>query len=162
MKFTKILTVFSFVAALGFGVAQPGLVDVAYAADTVQSCNAKTPSMNFDSATGKCVAKTVVPNSAFTDKDVLKTDDVTKDPNGTSAVSTINERVITLAKAFAGIVLAIAVFFIVYAGYKYVVSQGDSKQTEAAKMMIVSAFIGLFISLAAFVILNFFTGVITG
>lgn len=74
------------------------------------------------------------------------------DPN----VNVINGKIFKFAYLIGGLVMGVSVVMIVYAGFKYATSQGDPKQTETAKMQIISAGIGLFIVCLAFVILNVF------
>jgi cytochrome b subunit of formate dehydrogenase len=63
-----------------------------------------------------------------------------------------------IAKIFAGFVLAISVIVIVYGGLKYVLSQGDSRSAETGKMLIIYSGIGIFISLSAFIVVKMFQG----
>lgn len=49
-----------------------------------------------------------------------------------------------------------AVAMIIYAGFKYITSQGDPKQTESAKQQLWYSGVGLFIVLTAFTILKLF------
>ena len=86
--------------------------------------------------------------------DILSPSDV-----GNDGVNNINAKIYTLAKVFAGLVLGIAVLVIVYAGIKYVLAAGNDRETASAKMMIISAIIGIVISLGAFAILNAVTSV---
>lgn len=71
-------------------------------------------------------------------------------------VDTINKKIYKFVQIISGLVLGVAVLMIVYAGFKYATSQGDPKQTESAKMQIISAGIGIGISMLAFVLLNIF------
>lgn len=77
----------------------------------------------------------------------------------TGDVKTINDRIYSFAATIAGLVLGVAVVMIVYAGFKYATSQGDPKVTEQAKMQIISAGIGIFIAMLAFVILKIFSSI---
>lgn len=55
----------------------------------------------------------------------------------------------------------VAVIMILYAGYKFVTSRGDTKQVESARKIITYAIIGMIIVLLSFFILNFLS-TITG
>ncbi len=56
---------------------------------------------------------------------------------------------------FSGIV---AVFMILYAGYKYISAGGDPKQADSARNTLTYAVIGLVIILISFFIVNFISG----
>lgn len=62
------------------------------------------------------------------------------------------QNVVTAALLFAGVV---AVFFIVYAGIRYITSRGDPKAVEGAKNTLTWAIIGLIVILLSFFIINF-------
>ncbi|MBI2034526.1 MAG: hypothetical protein HYT11_02215 [Candidatus Levybacteria bacterium] len=55
----------------------------------------------------------------------------------------------------------VAMFFIIFAGIKYLISRGDPKQIEGAKKTLTYAIVGLIVVLSAFFIINFL-GYITG
>ena len=57
---------------------------------------------------------------------------------------------------FSGIV---AVFMILYAGYKYISAGGDPKQADSARNTLTYAVIGLVIILISFFIVNFISGI---
>ncbi len=52
----------------------------------------------------------------------------------------------------------VAVFFLVYNGYRYMTAAGDSGKTEEAQKGIANALIGLVICIAAALIVNFVLG----
>ena len=56
----------------------------------------------------------------------------------------------------------IAVVVVVIGGVKYMISQGDSGQTQAAKNAITYSLVGLVVTLAAFAITNFFIDALEG
>ena len=56
---------------------------------------------------------------------------------------------------FITLVVIVAVGILIYAGFKYVTSQGDSSKAEEAQKMIMYAVIGIIIAVAAAVIVNF-------
>lgn len=66
--------------------------------------------------------------------------------------------VIRAALIFAGVA---ALFFLMYAGFKFVTSGGDPKQVQSAKQTMTFAIIGLALVLLSFAII-FFIGYITG
>jgi hypothetical protein len=49
----------------------------------------------------------------------------------------------------------IAIFLVVYGGFKYIISQGDSEKTKTARQTIVNSMIGLTITLMATLIVSF-------
>lgn len=85
---------------------------------------------------------------------------VTANGTQTTEVGQLNTVLFTLVKTISWLVLGVASIVITYAGFKYATSQGEPKVTEQAKMQIVSAGIGLFISLLSLLILKVFTSVI--
>ena len=68
------------------------------------------------------------------------------------------QNILFFALMAAGIV---AVIFIIYAGFRYVTSEGDQKRIDSARKTLTWAIIGLIIILMAFFIVNFI-GTITG
>jgi len=77
----------------------------------------------------------------------------------TPHVDANNNLITTITDILYTIVGAISFLFIVYGGFKYVVSHGDPQATAKAKDTIIYAAIGLLIVLSATIITNF---VITG
>jgi hypothetical protein len=71
----------------------------------------------------------------------------------------IQDILLNFATIFCYIVFGVAAIMIAYAGLKYVTSQGEPKQTEAAKMQIIAAGIGLIIAMLTFVLLGIFQDV---
>ena len=57
-----------------------------------------------------------------------------------------------------GIVGALTFLFIVYGGFKYVMSRGDPQATNTAKNTIIYAVVGMIITLSAAAIVNFVFG----
>jgi hypothetical protein len=53
-----------------------------------------------------------------------------------------------------------AIGFIIYGGYKYILSQGEPDKTKGARQTIVNAFIGLIITILASVSVNFLAKVL--
>jgi hypothetical protein len=60
-------------------------------------------------------------------------------------------RLLSLLFFFAGV---LAVFFIIWGGFKYAISTGDPKNIQEAKEIIYRAIFGLIISMAAFAIVR--------
>lgn len=56
---------------------------------------------------------------------------------------------------FITLVIIVAVGVLIFAGFKYVTSRGDSSKAEEAQKMIMYAVIGIIIAVAAAVIVNF-------
>lgn len=71
---------------------------------------------------------------------------------GNSSINTIFGEVANILVFLVG---AVAVIFIIIGGLRYVTSNGDSKQTEAAKNTILYAVIGLIVAIASYAIVNF-------
>ncbi len=67
----------------------------------------------------------------------------------------LTTKVRTGINVFLFIIGAIAVVMVVYGGFKYVVSGGDSTSVTSAKNTILYAVIGLIIALLAYAIVNF-------
>lgn len=60
----------------------------------------------------------------------------------------------TLRNWLFTIVIVIAVVFLIYAGFQYITSGGDTKKIEGARAMIVNVVIGLVIAIAAIGLVN--------
>ena len=75
-----------------------------------------------------------------------------------SCIPAIFRNVVFAAFLFAGVV---ALFFIVYAGIRFITSRGDPKAVEGAKQTLTWAIIGLIVIILSFTIINLiadFTG----
>jgi hypothetical protein len=73
-------------------------------------------------------------------------------------IPAVFKNVVSAALIFAGIV---ALFFIIFAGIKFITSGGDAKQVEGARKTLTFAIIGLIVVLLAFFIVHtigFLTG----
>lgn len=79
----------------------------------------------------------------------IKTDD-------DSAVGSLVSTMYTFGQTLAGLIFGVSVIVIVWAGFKYATSQGDTKTTEQAKMQIITAGIGIGVALLAMVIVKVF------
>lgn len=88
--------------------------------------------------------------------DENKTSDICKDYKNSSdnEVGTLIARVLKIMLFIIG---ALSVVMIVYAGFNFVTSAGDSGKVNKAKGIILYAVIGLVISLLAYAIVNFVT-----
>lgn len=78
----------------------------------------------------------------------------TKNGNRDTQVKKINTYIRYTAVTVAGLSSGFAVMMIVYAGFMYTTSAGEAKQIQKAKVTIMQAGIGMFISLLSFVILG--------
>ena len=67
-------------------------------------------------------------------------------------------RILAIFNTTLGVAGAIAVLIIVIAGFRYIVSQGDSSQVAAARNAILYAVVGLVVIMLAFAIVNFVIG----
>lgn len=74
-------------------------------------------------------------------------------------VKSIVDTMFMFAQTISGIIFGVAVLMIVWAGFKYATSQGDTKVTEQAKMQIITAGIGIGIALFSLVIVQIFGNV---
>lgn len=74
----------------------------------------------------------------------------------------INELISNITFWVLGITGAIAVLFIILAGLRYITSQGNSKQAEAAKSALMHAIIGLVIVIVSFFIVRLVLAVLAG
>jgi len=79
----------------------------------------------------------------------------TTDNDGT-ALASIVATMYKFGNYLAGLIFGVSVIVIVWAGFKYATSQGDTKTTEQAKMQIITAGIGIGIALLAMVIVKIF------
>lgn len=84
--------------------------------------------------------------------DSLGADDLSGTNLGTNNLVDIVSNIINIFLGFLGI---IAVILIIYGGWLWMTSQGNGEQIEKAKLLLVSAVIGLTIILSAFVIAKF-------
>lgn len=95
---------------------------------------------------------------APTDKEqkspLAKTDGKVKTCEGASGE--LMGKILRFVSILSGLVIVAAVAMIIYAGFKYITSQGDPKQTESAKQQLWYSGVGLFIVLTAFTILQLF------
>jgi len=83
------------------------------------------------------------------------------DANGVASLSCIPIVFANIVKAALMFVGTVAVFLIVWAGIKYVMSGGDPKQTQAARQIMTYAIIGLVLVLSSFGII-FLISYLTG
>mgnify|MGYP001581108587 CR=1 FL=1 len=75
-----------------------------------------------------------------------------------TCIPAVFQNIVFAALAFAG---AVAVFFVIYAGIRYITSRGDPKAVEGAKNTLTWAIIGLVVIVLSFLIIQFiaaFTG----
>lgn len=64
-------------------------------------------------------------------------------------------RVNRVLKIAIGMAMLLAVVFIIYGGYQFVVSRGDSGKVNAARNTILYGVVGLIVALLAYAIINF-------
>ncbi len=89
--------------------------------------------------------------SAFADWTCVGSE-ASNSPPSFACIPEVIQNVINGFLYFAG---TVAMFFIVFAGIKYLLSGGDPKQVEGAKKTLTYAIIGLIVVLSAFFIINF-------
>ena len=78
------------------------------------------------------------------------------------ASTTVNDIVILVVNVFSWIVGVISVIMIIYGGFKYITSGGDTGNVTTAKNTILYAIIGLIIVALAQLIVRFVLGTVTG
>lgn len=66
------------------------------------------------------------------------------------------QNILNAALSLAGVV---ALFFVIFSGYKFMTSGGDPKQLEGARQTLTYAVIGLLVILFSFFIINVIAGV---
>jgi hypothetical protein len=71
--------------------------------------------------------------------------------SGDNAVSNLASTVVTILSILIG---AVSIIVILYAGFKYVTSGGDSNRVSSAKTTLIYAFVGLIIAALAQVIVH--------
>jgi hypothetical protein len=82
---------------------------------------------------------------------------ISADP-GTGEAKSIVKKIFEFANVFAGIVLAISIVMIILGGLRYITAQGDQKNAEQGKMILLYSGIGIIIALSAFALGRFFQG----
>ncbi|MFH1547397.1 MAG: hypothetical protein ABIC57_02835 [bacterium] len=73
---------------------------------------------------------------------------------------TLDELVATILNTAIIGAAIISVVYLIYNGIKYMVSGGDATKTEEAQKGLANAIIGLVVCLAAYLIVNFITGML--
>jgi hypothetical protein len=81
---------------------------------------------------------------------------------GTEGEDSVNNIITLVINIFSGIVGVVAVIMIIYGGFKYITSGGDSGNIGAAKNTILFAIVGLIIVALAQIIVRFVLGRATG
>ncbi len=84
------------------------------------------------------------------------------DANGNDAQGRVNDLVTKIVNIVSVIVAIVAVIMIIFGGFKYITSSGDSNRVTSAKNTIVYAVIGLVIVALAQFIVKFVLGKSTG
>jgi len=80
---------------------------------------------------------------------------------GTPNSANIRETIVSVLTFVLNFLALLAIIFIVIAGLRLIVSQGDEEQKDKAKKTILYVIIGLLVILFARVIVSFFTGGVT-
>ncbi|MDA1674861.1 pilin [Bacillus cereus group sp. TH152-1LC] len=130
MTKNRVLSVLMFIALLFVGIGAQHADSTVFAADT-----AKVP---------------------YKDATSVANDLQTKTQGDSSAVGSLVNKMYTFGQTLAGLIFGVSVIVIVWAGFKYATSQGDTKTTEQAKMQIITAGIGIGVALLAMVIVKVF------
>lgn len=113
----------------GLTLLAPGLVPVAVNANTItdSACNGATQAAS--GTNGTCTSN-----------------------NGGNTISSVAN---TVVKYFSIVVGAIAVIMVIYGGFRYITSGGDSNNVSAAKNTLIYAIVGLLIVAIAQLIVHF-------
>lgn len=83
-------------------------------------------------------------------------------PFGASGPQSIGDLIKNITDWVLGLSGAVAVLFIIIAGFRYITAHGDSKQTEAAKTALRNAIIGLVIVILSFFIVRIIITILSG
>lgn len=132
---------------------------------TTVDCTNKCPSTcpndcHADSQTNACVCNDTKPTDPT---DPSTGGSVTIGPPfGASGPQSIGDLIKNITDWVLGLSGAIAVLFIIIAGFRYITAHGDSKQTEAAKTALRNAIIGLVIVILSFFIVRIIITVLSG
>lgn len=116
--------------ALGVSAVAPVLQPSVVSADTA-SC--ATPSQGGVANGAKCAQGNDTPENLFGDKGIFN----------------------TIVNTLLFIIGAVAVIMLIYGGFRYVVSGGDSSAITSAKNTILYACIGIIIAILAYAVVNF-------
>ena len=68
----------------------------------------------------------------------------------------ILDTIYKVANTFAGLVLGASIIMIIVGGARYIFSNGDTRQAEQGKMIVIYSGIGIVIALSAFVLARLF------
>lgn len=82
--------------------------------------------------------------------------------SGDEATDKVNSTVTLVINIFSWIVGVVSVIMIIWGGFKYITSGGDSSNVTAAKNTILYAIVGLIIVALAQIIVKFVLGTVTG
>ncbi|XIH10536.1 hypothetical protein C1N87_29450 (plasmid) [Priestia aryabhattai] len=80
------------------------------------------------------------------------------DAANTGEAAKVMKSIYSAANIFAGFVLGISIIMIIVGGLRYILSNGDQRQAEQGKMILIYSGIGIVIALSAFVIAKIFAG----
>lgn len=75
--------------------------------------------------------------------------------------SIITKLAINLVNFLIFVGAALAVFFVVLGGYKYITSNGDDAKVKEGKSMVINALIGIAIAIASFTLVSFVTSFVS-
>ena len=134
----KKMKTFILTVSLGLGLFAPAAIPVAvYAASNVDTTNTINQ--------GLCTGVNDAAGSAGASGGCFNTD-----TNGSGSLSNIAKKIINIFSIIVGIV---AVIMIIYGGFRYIVSGGDSGRVGNAKNTLIYAIVGLIIvALAQFLV----------
>lgn len=106
---------------------------------------------------------TIVPNIVTPQAEVVQAATVfgEKSINSVSTdaeANKITKAIFKAANIFSGFVLGISIIMIIVGGLRYILANGDQRQAEQGKMILIYSGIGIVIALSAFVIARLFAG----
>lgn len=104
------------------------------------------------------VAEVNLSNSTTVHADVFAGKDVSSDDAKSGEANKIMNTIYKAANIFSGFVLGISIIMIIVGGLRYILANGDQRQAEQGKMILIYSGIGIVIALSAFVIARLFSG----
>ncbi|WP_088362430.1 pilin [Bacillus cereus] len=90
--------------------------------------------------------------------DVFAGKEVSSDDANSGEANKIMKTIYKAANIFSGFVLGISIIMIIVGGLRYILANGDQRQAEQGKMILIYSGIGIVIALSAFVIARLFSG----
>lgn len=153
-KFMKIMFsfTFAFTTMLGVGAFTEVINPTESVSAAVDCKKAENKNHKDCKKTATTTTTSTGGTSLFDDNDAIDASDATDDTEANKIIQSIYR----VANVFAGVVLAVSVIMIILGGLKYIMANGDPRQAESGKMILIYSGIGIVIALSAFVIARLF------